>query len=219
MAAKLQATVDENWIEQPRQSPPAAPMIHPRVTRFAQNVSHVISPPVVGGLLAWSVARATTPTSRDALHWVMPYWFMLCIAPVAFIGLLMARGKITDIHVGLREQRTQPMLIALLCTLTAWLLFHVWQAPELMQRLVLLNLVQMAILAVVTLIWQISFHGAAVGAAVTVGYSLFGPVAALAVAPAALAGWSRVYLRRHTLGQVIAGAMVGVGVAMLVMAS
>nr|WP_269329089.1 phosphatase PAP2 family protein [Kineosporia babensis] len=66
----------------------------------------------------------------------------------------------------------------------------------------------------ITTVWKISVHSAvAAGSAVCLGiqWGTFG--AAIAVVLAAGVAWSRIELRAHTPGQVLAGAMVGAGVA------
>jgi membrane-associated phospholipid phosphatase len=68
----------------------------------------------------------------------------------------------------------------------------------------------LAVLASITLVWQISIHSMSItGAVVTIG-AIFGLPQALVIAPLVpLVGIARIKLQRHTWSQVIAGTMLG----------
>jgi membrane-associated phospholipid phosphatase len=74
----------------------------------------------------------------------------------------------------------------------------------------LFSLIQLLVMLVITLVWQISVHAMTItGAVVTTG-ALFGLQTALLLSPLiALVGVARIKLRRHTLSEVIAGGVLG----------
>jgi membrane-associated phospholipid phosphatase len=72
------------------------------------------------------------------------------------------------------------------------------------------------VLTVVTLVWKISFHGAAISAAATLVAVLGGTTiwTILMIILAILVGWSRVHLERHTFMQVLGESWVGIVIAL-----
>ncbi|MBN1221549.1 MAG: hypothetical protein JXM69_21690 [Anaerolineae bacterium] len=74
-------------------------------------------------------------------------------------------------------------------------------------------------MSTITVWWKISFHSSAISAAASIGLvtSGFSSWSTTAILLVPLVGWARVYLRRHTLGQVIAGGMVGMSMGLFLL--
>jgi hypothetical protein len=153
---------------------------------------------------------ADAPTRDQAVIWAGIYIALACLAPVAYIAMMVKLGYITDIHIKVRQQRILPFLVSMGCTAVAWYVLRVMDAPPLTPSFALFSLIQLAIMALITLVWQISIHAVSIsGAAVAIG-ALFGVIPALLALPlVALVGAARLKMRRHTLAQVIAGTLMG----------
>ncbi|MGC8484561.1 MAG: phosphatase PAP2 family protein, partial [Candidatus Baltobacteraceae bacterium] len=84
-------------------------------------------------------------------------------------------------------------------------------APLLMRAALAGYAVSGAVIQVITRYWKISTHALAISAALTVIVFLDGrsPLPFLVLIP--MVGWARVYLRAHTLAQVIGGSILGIG--------
>jgi membrane-associated phospholipid phosphatase len=79
-------------------------------------------------------------------------------------------------------------------------------APSLFLQLDAALALQMALLAVVTVWWKISYHAAGAAGLALVALSLGDPAMALPLLfLPLLVGWARVRLRRHTPSQIAAG--------------
>ena len=65
----------------------------------------------------------------------------------------------------------------------------------------------------VNLVWKLSIHAAVAAGSGAVLVIVFGAKFLLAAPAVVLVGWSRVVLRDHTVGQVIAGTVAGLVVA------
>src|SRR5690606_35250365 len=132
----------------------------------------------------------------------------------AYIAWMVKLGKITDLHIRVRQQRLRPFIVSLICTTLAWWTLRFLGAPPVVPQFVLFTLIQLAIVMVVTVGWQISVHAMSIsGAMVAVG-ALYGWPAALLFSPLIpLVGAARITFKRHTFAQVIAGTAVGAGVA------
>jgi hypothetical protein len=178
---------------------------------LARLVSDLFSPPVIWGALAFPIALRDAPTRSLALLWAGIYILLVCIVPLIYITVMIKRGKISDIHLANRSERVKPLLVSLASTTLAWWVLRAIGAPSVVPQLALVTLVQMGVLAAITLIWQISMHAMSSGAAVVGSAVLYGPIAAFITVPMlVLVGWARLHLHKHTRAQVIAGAFLGV---------
>ena len=79
-----------------------------------------------------------------------------------------------------------------------------------------------AVIALVTMVvsgwWGISLHAAGVSLPWCVGFLTVGPDYLPGLIVVAAVGWARVYLREHSVGQVVTGGLLGVTAAFLAMA-
>lgn len=178
---------------------------------WARLVSDFISPPVVLAVLVSMISVRYAQTSAEAFTWAVTYIVLVCVAPVLYIAWMVQRGKIGDIHMQYRHERRRPFLVSIVCTALAYVLLQQMGAAPRVSQFTLLTLIQLGIMALITLVWQISLHSMSITVAVVAVGLLYGPVSALVASPLApLVGAARIHLRRHTLSQVLAGAAIGV---------
>jgi hypothetical protein len=179
-------------------------------------VSDICSPPVIWGALAFPVAFYEADSLGQALLWALTYTALVCVMPALYIGLMVWRGHITDMHIQVREQRIRPFVVSLVGTGLAWLVLTWMGAPALVPMFALFSLVQIALMLVITLWWQISMHSMSITGAVVVTGALYGLVPALLLSPLIpVVGAARIKLRRHTLAQVVGGVALGGGITLM----
>jgi len=177
--------------------------------RAANIISDVFSPPVVTGVLALAIAVRTAPTPQDAIAWSLVYIGLVCVLPALFIIYMVATGRITDLHVRVRRQRILPFMVSVICTTIAFLILQRMGAV-IMPELALIGLIEIGIMLLITLFWQISMHAMSITSVVVLTAAVFGFPPALLIAPLIpIVSGARVILRRHTVAQVIAGGAVG----------
>jgi membrane-associated phospholipid phosphatase len=82
-------------------------------------------------------------------------------------------------------------------------------APPLLTAMAGIGVVQWFIIFTITLRWKISVHTTSAAGLTVLILRVFGIAAAPLVISIPLIAWSRVKLRRHTLSQTIAGALLG----------
>lgn len=183
---------------------------------WARIVSDVISPPIVWAVLVITVAIAFTATPQEALYWSAIYSLFICVIPIIYIFVMVWLGKIGDIHMKERRERYAPFLLALVCSIIAWWILRLMSAPPIFVLLSVMTVVEISIIALITLFWQISMHAMTItGASVAVGV-IFEPLTGLLLIPViVLVGAARLKLKRHTPAQVLAGALVGAFVPIL----
>jgi membrane-associated phospholipid phosphatase len=180
------------------------------VIRAARIFSNVVSPPVMFAVLGLALALYES-TFWPALAWAAVYGFFVSLTPILFILYLLHTGRIGELHMSNTAERHLPYLVAVLCALFALALFTVLDGPELLRCLLIFNVVELAALGLINVYWLISIHATGIAATVLIVALVFGVPAALLLLPlVGLVIWVRLFLRRHTAGQVVAGLALGV---------
>jgi len=191
----------------------AAPGRPPARRRVARLVTEVLAPaPIVAALLlvvAWRSASTTT----EAMAWGLLAVLFASLLPFLFILRGVWRGRLSDHHVGIRQQRPMPLLVGIASVLIGLWLLTAWSAPRDLVALVGAMTVGLVVSLLVTLGWKISIHTAVAAGAAVILVLVFGPPL-LALSPVVgLIGWSRVEIGDHTPAQVAMGAVLGAVVA------
>jgi hypothetical protein len=181
----------------------------PQIT-WSRLVSDILSPPVIWVALALLIATAYTKSVGEAIQWAAIYSLLICIAPLLFVGFMVWRGKIGDIHMAERRERIVPLIVTTVGALMAFLILWELKAPPALPLLAFISLVQIIIMLLITLAWQISMQTMGItGAIVAIGI-VFGMTLAILLVPLiVLVGAARLNLKRHTPAQILAGTLVG----------
>lgn len=134
---------------------------------------------------------------------------------IPFAGIVFAtrKGKVSDHHVRDRRQRLPIILAAMASAIVGFALLLILHAPKVIIVGLAGTLLGMIVVGAVNSFWKLSVHNAvATFVAVAVVGSFGWMWWPLLVLPIAV-GWSRVVLKDHTIGQVIAGVPAGAVVA------
>ncbi|MFC4066402.1 phosphoesterase PA-phosphatase [Actinoplanes subglobosus] len=180
--------------------------------RVARLFTEILSPAVLVAGVLFAVAGASAGSPMSALVMGVVAAAAASFLPIAYILRGVRRGSWTDRHVGVRSQRTLPMLVCLGSTVSGTLALAAAGAPRDLLALIACMAVALLVAVPITLLarWKISLHSlVAAGTAVTFTV-VFGWALLFTWPLAAAVGWSRVHLRDHTTAQVLAGALVGV---------
>ena len=183
-------------------------MVRP-LNRLATALSLFFQPIFVGTyvIVALSLTGATSPAAGVA--WALVTAGLCTGVPTFDLVRRMRAHSVSDFQLVVREQRLRPLLVSLVCTTVALTLVVVADGPESLAVALAAALVTGSVMTAVTTRWKISFHaGGAAGATVLMIWQ-FGGIATLLLPVLAGVCWSRIYLRRHTVTQVLAGLAVG----------
>ncbi len=179
------------------------------VVRMARVYSDVVSPMVVFAVLGFAVVWVDTPFWAG-LAWGILHCVFVSLAPMLFIVYLLKTGRIADLHMRNRHERHLPYLVGTGCALIALVIARALGGPRLLQVLLISNVVGVASLGLINAFWQISSHVASIASATLFAGFVFGPLVSVALAPmVGLTFLARLYLRRHTLAQLVAGVALG----------
>ena len=176
----------------------------------ARVVTEVFAPAVWAALMPLAVAiHATAPSWAAGLGWGLLAVLFSAVVPYGIIYFGVRRGKLTDHHISVREQRRLPLVYGLLSVLAGLAALILLGAPRPLIAMVVVMFAVLLVTTAINQVWKLSAHAAVSAGSVGVLVSVFGPALLVAFLVVALVGWSRVRLEDHTVGQVVAGTVVG----------
>ena len=175
------------------------------VKKFARFISILLVPPsftiIVFALFAFTLETETIKIIVTILT-ALIFGF---ISPIILFFILRKKGKLKDIDASIKEERTFPFFIAVVfysAGLVVLILFNV-------------NLISIAfwfcyisntlLTILINKYWKISAHSMGAAGALAAVFYVFGLPVLLFGIIVLLLGWARIYLKMHSLSQVIAG--------------
>lgn len=197
-------------------SPPTALRVRKRVwTDVARIVSTVCNPFVTSLALFVILAGARSHDSHD--FWILLFnsAFFTSILPMLFIFWLYATDRISDLDMSIRTERERVFIAFVIFFALGALDLWVIHAPAIMTASMAAYVASLLIVQWITRYWKISTHALGITAPLIALTVLFGDRPAPFYVLIPLVGWSRVYLRAHTLLQVIAGTLLAVTTSLL----
>lgn len=184
----------------------------------ARLLSNVISPPIMfaaTGLALGVHARPFWP----GLAWGAVYSALIALMPMLVIAYLLRTGRITDLHMSATDERHIPYLTAVISGAVAFVILRYFDGPEVLRCLAVLSIITLGALGLINTRWLISIHATAAAATWLIATLIFGWVVGLILLPLLiLIAWIRLYLKRHTRPQVLAGIALGLSAVLILRA-
>lgn len=180
------------------------------LVRVARIFSNVVSPPTLFATLGFALTFHFLPPSQ-AIWWWVAYGFLVSLAPILFVVFLLKTGRIAELHMSNTNERHLPYLSAIAGSAIYIGLVLAFDPHEFLLCLGAFNLVALSALFVINIVWGlISFHTTAAVATALLAGVVWGWTVGLLIVPLViLIIVVRLYLKRHTPIQVIAGAALG----------
>ncbi|WP_250030917.1 phosphoesterase PA-phosphatase [Paractinoplanes maris] len=175
--------------------------------RVARVVTEVLAPGVLVALLLMAVGF------HAGSWWGVGAAIFTAGIPMAYVVRGVRRGRLTSHHIPEREHRRGPLLFGLASVVVGTVALVLLGAPRELLALLAAGITGLVVFALVTAYWKMSIHAGVAAGTVAVLIAVYGPVALLGVPLVPLVGWSRLVLKAHTLGQVVAGTLVGAVIA------
>lgn len=194
-----------------------APGRKPRQIRIARIVSIILAPATISLPFVLLVAFYQAQDRLAALIYALITLFFLSVGPLIYILIGVRMGKLSDVDVSRRSERKGPFLFGIISVTIGWLVLSLLHGPENLQTVLIITAVSGVIMLVITLWWKISIHASSLGGVATVLTALYGAVMLPAFVLVVLVSWSRVALRRHTIAQVVAGALAGIAISLVIL--
>lgn len=174
--------------------------------RAAFLVSAVASPFITISVCAVGVIVRHTGSIAEAARYGIPFFALAIVLPGAWIAVGVRKGRFTDPHVMVREQRAEPFAVANIGALALVLVYMTLRAPVELRAAAANMLANGIVFMLITRFWKVSIHAAAYATSVLVASVLIHPAIAWLALGFPLVVWSRLRRQRHSLGQALAAA-------------
>lgn len=186
--------------------------------KLAVLISRILSPYIVAVLTIVIVAyKASEQNIVQTAKWSGLIVSIFVGLPLLYIILKVKSGKLTDIHVRAREQRHKIYAIGAISLSSCIILMLYLNAPKMVIAMLVAAIIANAINFMINKFWKVSIHLTAMAGASIIFYILFGlPALIISLGLLILAAWSRIELKEHSFGQVIAGSIVAASTTFLV---
>ena len=198
--------------------PPLDLLVQNRIglVKTARIYSNLVSPPVMFAGLGLAFGLYALPGWAGFL-WAAVYGLLVSLAPILVVLFLLRSGRIAELHMSNTRERNIPYLSAILFAGIAYGLIAEFGGPELLRCLALFNVIELIMLTVINHFWLISLHATgAIASAVLLGLVFGWPIGLLVGIPLVVSVcWVRLFLKRHTVAQVVAGLGLGTAVVLV----
>jgi membrane-associated phospholipid phosphatase len=177
---------------------------------LARILSTIFNPFLTALALFVILAEVSAKGTLDFWRLLFLSTFFTSIGPMLYVFWLYATDRISDLDMSVRQERemvfTAFVVFYALGALALWLT----HAPRLMIAAMLGYLVSTLVVQYITRYWKISTHALGITAPLTALTLLYGrqPLPFLVLIP--MVCWARVYLRSHSVMQVVAGAVLAI---------
>ncbi len=174
---------------------------------FDSSVLSLFIFPIIG----WQAA------GWQGVGWSLVALFFLSGLPLIYILIGMRRGWVSDLELSRREERPRFILVSISSDVLALLILYFGGAPHLIWLLALVYACLGVTMFTISNFWKISLHMVSVGGFATLLVYVFGPSVWWLFLGLPLVAWARLYRRKHTPAQLIAGALGGILITALVL--
>ncbi len=161
-------------------------------------------------LLGWHSAR------WKGVGWALVALLILTGIPFAYIWVGVRKGWVSDWELSRRSDRPRFILVSLSSDILALVVLCSVGAPRLVWLLALIYATLGVVMFTVSNFWKISLHMVGVSGFATLLVLVFGPIAGWTYLFLPLVAWARLYRKKHTPAQLLAGAAGGVFITLSV---
>lgn len=180
------------------------------MVRAARYLSDAISPPTIFAVTGIAFGVYERPI-WPGVAWGIIYGVTASLLPILFIFYLLQSGRIGDLHMSNTSERNVPYVVGVLAALIAYAVINLLDGPGLLRCLALYNIVALTALGLINTRWLISIHATSIAGAWMMTTFVFGWTWSLVMLPlVVLVCWTRFYLKRHSVAQILAGVVLGV---------
>ena len=192
-------------------------VIHYVSSFFSQLLSPLLMP-TYGMIIAFWLPRYQILFTIEKVTVISIVALITCVVPVISIALMRFFGIISDVHLNKRNERFFPYSVIIVCyVISALYLFNI-NAPTWMWIFMFGAGIAALVSMLINFFWKISAHMAGIGGIIgllckinSCGDGVFDllPIICVAIIVTGILGSSRIAMERHTLWQVLAGALNG----------
>ncbi|MHB1253140.1 MAG: hypothetical protein ACYCZ1_03130 [Candidatus Humimicrobiaceae bacterium] len=178
-----------------------------KINKFAKAISYIFDGSYISIPAYLIINIFMLKTAKEVAVWTSLCILFGSIMPFIFVVFLYKKKIIADLHVPRREDRLKPLLVSNISYLLGYFVFFIFKAPVYLKALFFTSFLTTVLLTIITSFWKISFHTSWITFTSITYYVFFGKWMLLLFLFVPLVAWARVKIKRHTVGQVIAGSL------------
>jgi membrane-associated phospholipid phosphatase len=175
---------------------------------WATAISNVTMPPIVA-LLMFALINYTVSKGLSFVALTLLTTFFAVLMPLSILIIWARRTHAHDLDVPGMADRSQPLLVASVSYFIGTVVLLLIRAPPLTTAVMLGYSAGTLVIFLINLRWKISIHTMGIAGPTAVFLFVFGPWGVLLGLLLPPVIWSRVYLKKHTIAQALAGGLVG----------
>lgn len=187
-----------------------------RVWRDLARILSTIFNPFLTAIALFTILSHAISRTPEQFWWLLFLsTFFTSIGPMLFIFWLYATDRISDLDMSIREEREKVFGIFVVFYLAGTIVLWLTHSPKILIATLAGYTLATIVVQYITRYWKISTHALGITAPLVALSILYGrqPLPFLALIPSVC--WARVYLKAHTVAQVITGAALGAASVML----
>ncbi len=176
----------------------------------ALGISVFFSPFIVPIVTAIFIVNEHASSSQEVFLWVAVISTFVTILPILAILLLVRLSKVSNLHLHEKDERLLPLCITCISMVLGTIVLYKLEASQKIVWVCLAFIVNSIVFSVITPFWKISFHTSVTTGCIIVMVLLIDVKLLwlfLVIPPIT---WARVYRKRHTLLQTVAGTVLAV---------
>jgi len=177
---------------------------------LARSLSTIFNPFLTALALFIILAHIGAKDTLDFWRLLFLSTFFTSIGPMLYVFWLYATDRISDLEMSVRAERELVFSAFVIFYALGVAALWVGHAPRLMIAAMLGYLVSTLVVQYITRYWKISTHAIGITAPLTALTLLYGrqPLPFMVLIP--MVCWARVYLKAHTVMQVLAGVALAI---------
>jgi membrane-associated phospholipid phosphatase len=138
---------------------------------------------------------------------------LICLLFATFLPFtavwMWIKNRDLDLDITDKDERTFPLLFGVLSYIIGTVILFIAGAPAAVTVLMFCYFSNALLTIFITFFWKISLHSMGIAGPTAAMVYVFGSSGLLFLFPLFMVMWSRLYLNKHTLAQVVAGAISG----------
>jgi membrane-associated phospholipid phosphatase len=176
---------------------------------LARIFSTVCNPFVTAIVLYVILAHAYATDTLTFWSWLFVSSFFSSLGPMLYVLLLYWSGRVSDLDMSVRREREEVFSIFVISYFLGTLSLYAMHAPPIIYASMAGYTAAAFLVQIITRYWKISTLALGITAPLVALVVLYGkqPLPFALLIP--IVGWSRVYLKAHTIAQVLAGTLLG----------
>ncbi len=171
-------------------------------------ISAIFSPYVMAGIFILLITYTFAQNVKEFLPWIGIEFLFAILIPGSYVVWLLERRLVRDVHLSDHDERKTPFLVAGISAVLGAASLALVGAAKPVILMGVVYAVNTVAIGILTLFWKVSVHTALFSSVMTVVVILFGAPFAWGYLFLIPLAWSRVYRHRHSLNQVIGGALI-----------